>query len=79
MSQPPAVPPVAVGPLFKLVLRWVGCLTVLALGVALAVALVRTYAPPENTQALDRIFDGFFGLGELGFGAIVGLVGGKNL
>jgi len=62
-----------------MVLRWVGAITLIALGIALALALVKAYTPIADRSGLDRLSDLCLGLVEAGFGAIVGLLGGKNL
>lgn len=77
-GQEPA-PPVAVGPHFKMVLRWTGTITLVALAVAILVAFVETYGGANDSASLDRIMDFSIGIVELGFGAIIGLLGGKHL
>lgn len=62
-----------------MVLRWVGSLTMVALGLSVALAITRSYAHPIDTTDIDRLLDVCIGLVEAGFGAIVGLLGGKNL
>jgi hypothetical protein len=69
-----AHPPI--NPQFKLVFLTAVAGTVLFVGLCLVLSLIAGREPPP---LFEKVIMGFFDLAKIGFGAVVGLLGGKKL
>ena len=74
-NQPnPLVNPIPLTPAFKLIFISVLCLTVLSLVGAFVLVLL-----PHQTPGIERLANACSTTWQMGFGAIVGLIGGRAL
>ena len=71
MSEP-AAPPLTLGPYFKLIFFTVTILTVLSLGVVVGVVIAGS-----DSDASKNLLESCSTTFKMGFGAIIGLIGGK--
>lgn len=73
-EQAPNIATLTLTPVFKLVFLSVLGITILSMILCCPLALLK-----QSTPRLDALFEAFATTWKLGFGAIIGLIGGKRL